>query len=165
MSLRYQSITEEDLPVVKEIYDYYILHSTAIYVNQKISIDDLRTFVPIGDPLYHSYLVFDEENTVVGLCYYGKYKPREGYLRSVEITVYLMPGFTGRGYGSQIISFLENIIREKSFKNIMSQITADNEPSIKLFEKNGYIECGHIRNVAEKFGKVLDLKLYQKEIK
>jgi len=46
----------------------------------------------------------------------------------------------------------------------MALISGENEASIRLFEKCGFECCANIRQVAEKFGKKLDLRMYQKII-
>ena len=46
----------------------------------------------------------------------------------------------------------------------MGVITAENEASIKLFEKENYFKVGHLKNIGVKFGKELDVVSYQKEI-
>jgi hypothetical protein len=33
-----------------------------------------------------------------------------------------------------------------------------------FFKKSGYFRCAHMKNIGEKFGKVLDVVVYQKEI-
>ncbi|MBP2132194.1 L-amino acid N-acyltransferase YncA [Methanomicrobium sp. W14] len=33
-----------------------------------------------------------------------------------------------------------------------------------MLEKAGYKKCAHLKNVGEKFGKVLDVIIYEKEI-
>ena len=48
--------------------------------------------------------------------------------------------------------------------SLLFRITFKNSGSIKLFEKQGYEKSGHIKNVGEKFGRVLDVVFYQKEI-
>ncbi|UVV57481.1 hypothetical protein NXW60_09845 [Bacteroides fragilis] len=55
-------------------------------------------------------------------------------------------------------------MRQEGFSNIMALISGENEASIRLFEKCGFECCANIRQVAEKFGKKLDLKMYQKII-
>ena len=44
----------------------------------------------------------------------------------------------------------------------MGIITAENESSVKLFERMGYEKCGHFKQVGEKFGRILDVVAYQK---
>jgi len=33
-----------------------------------------------------------------------------------------------------------------------------------FFKKSGYTRCAHMKNIGEKFGKILDVVIYQKEI-
>lgn len=153
---------ETDLRYVKEIYDYYTLNTTVVYFLSPVSIADLKGFIPVGDPQYGSYILYTENGEPCGFAYYNKFKPREAYRISVEVTVYLHPDYTGRGYGKEALDAIETVIREKGFTNIMALIDAENNGSLRLFEQSGYICCGHLREVAEKFGKKLNVKFYQK---
>lgn len=164
MNIALKPLQEKDLPFVKEIYDYYTLHTTVVYFIHCVSMDELKTFVPIGDPIYQSFLVETPEGEACGFCYFSRFKPREAFRISVELTIYLKPDYKGRGYGHQVIRQVEPIIRKAGFSNIVALISGENEASIHLFERCGYERCAHIRQVAEKFGRKLDLKMYQKII-
>ena len=52
-----RTLKDEDLPMVKEIYDHYILNTTATFHTQAISLTELRSFIPIGHPRYRSYII------------------------------------------------------------------------------------------------------------
>ena len=146
MDITLRTLTENDLPFVKDIYDYYTLHTTVVYFVHCASIDELKNYIPVGDPVYRSFII----------------EPREAFRISVELTLYLKPEFTGQGYGKQTILRLEDIIRQEGFSNIMALVSGENEASIRLFERCGFECCANIRQVAEKFGKKLDLRMYQK---
>lgn len=142
----------------------YPLHTTVVYFVHCASIDELKNYIPVGDPVYRSFIIETPEGAPCGFCYFARFKPREAFRISVELTLYLKPEFTGRGYGKQAILRLEEIIRQEGFSNIMALISGENEASIRLFEKCGFECCANIRQVAEKFGKKLDLRMYQKII-
>ena len=125
-------------------------------------IDELKNYIPVGDPVYRSFIIETPEGTPCGFCYFARFKPREAFRISVELTLYLKPEFTGQGYGKQTILRLEDIIRQEGFSNIMALVSGENEASIRLFERCGFEYCANIRQVAEKFGKKLDLRMYQK---
>ena len=148
--------------LVKDIYDYYTLHTTVVYFVHCASIDELKNYIPVGDPVYRSFIIETPEGTPCGFCYFARFKPREAFRISVELTLYLKPEFTGQGYGKQTILRLEDIIRQEGFSNIMALVSGENEASIRLFERCGFECCANIRQVAEKFGKKLDLRMYQK---
>lgn len=164
MKIKLTALQEQDLHFVKEIYDYYTAKTTTVYFTEEVSIDTLKTFIPVGNPRYQSFIVKNEVNENIGFCYFSRYKAREAYDITVEITLYFKPGQTGKGYGSQLMSMLEPIIKESGFTNILSLIDSENKESIRLFEKFGYERCAHIKKVATKFGKYLDLFIYQKII-
>ncbi len=164
MDITLRTLTENDLPFVKDIYDYYTLHTTVVYFVHCASIDELKNYIPVGDPVYRSFIIETPEGTPCGFCYFARFKPREAFRISVELTLYLKPEFTGQGYGKQTILRLEEIIRQEGYSNIMALVSGENEASIRLFERCGFECCANIRQVAEKFGKKLDLRMYQKII-
>ncbi len=162
MSITLEPLQESDFPFVKEIYDYYTLNSTAVYFLEPLTIEELKTFIPIGDERYRSFLAYNEEGAACGFCYFSRFKPRAAYNITTEVTLYLKPEFTGRGYGQQLLDSVESHIRQADFKNIMALIGGENEASIRLFERNGYVRNAHLPDVAEKFGRRLSLLMYQK---
>ncbi|MDR3119070.1 MAG: GNAT family N-acetyltransferase [Mediterranea sp.] len=162
MNVRLEELQESDLPFVKEVYDYYTLQSTAVYSIKPVSIEDIRSFLPVRDPVYRSYIIKSPGDETIGFCYFNKFKPREAYRISVELTIYFKQEFTGRGYGRDAMKQMEEIIKAGGFHNIVALVGGENEASIRLFEKCGYACCAHIKEAAEKFGRKLDLIIYQK---
>lgn len=146
MDITLRTLTENDLPFVKDIYDYYTLHTTVVYFVHCASIDELKNYIPVGDPVYRSFIIETPEGAPCGFCYFARFKPREAFRISVELTLYLKPEFTGRGYGKQAILRLEEIIRQEGFSNIMALISGENEASIRLFENA-------VSNVAQTSGR------------
>ncbi|NDW11846.1 N-acetyltransferase family protein [Bacteroides sp. 214] len=166
MSVYLKELQEEDLLFVKEIYDYYILHTTVVYFTEPISIETLKSFIPIGISQYPSYLIIEEESNIpVGFCYCARFKPREAYDITTEATIYFKPEHTGKGYGYKAMELLEIIIREKGIKNILAVIDGANKASLRFFENCGFEQCGCIKQVAQKFGKELDVVFYQKTLR
>ena len=98
MDITLRTLTENDLPFVKDIYDYYTLHTTVVYFVHCASIDELKNYIPVGDPVYRSFIIETPEGAPCGFCYFARFKPREAFRISVELTLYLKPEFTGRGH-------------------------------------------------------------------
>ncbi len=155
-------MTDADLPYVKSIYDYYTQHSTVVYFIDPVPLDEIRGMVPIGDRHYRSFVICGADGRRCGFCYFARFKEKPAFRISVEITIYLEPCCMGKGIGSQALMLLEPYIYEGGFSNAVALISAENEASIRLFEKCGYVCCAEIKDVAEKFGKKLTLKMYQK---
>jgi L-amino acid N-acyltransferase YncA len=163
MKVGFAEITEPDFIIIKEIYDYYIEHSTSTYYTEKITIEELKGFIPCQDKKYKSYLI-KVENECCGFCYLSQYKKRQAYDRTAEVSVYLKLEWTGKGIGKTALSHLEKVALEKGISVLIGIISGDNESSIKLFERSGYEKCGHFKQIGEKFNKVLDVVSFQKII-
>ena len=163
MNLEFRKLTEQDLTTVKEIYDWYIAHSTATFHTEPIRIAELKEFIHLDHPIYQSYLIYANQE-VAGYCYFTYYKKRQAYDRTAEVTLYLKPEMHHKGIGRATLEYLESVARKSGLKNLLGIITGENSGSIALFQKCGYTQCAHFRNVGEKFGRVLDVMGYQKEI-
>jgi phosphinothricin acetyltransferase len=154
---------EEDYFIVKEIYDYYVMHSTATFHTEPVSISELKEYIYINHPIYKSFII-NCDDTPAGFCYYTYFKKRQAYDRTAEVTIYLRPEFCGKGIGHKALLFLEDQALKSGIKNFISIISTDNLPSIKLFEKLGYKKVAHFEKVGEKLGLVLDVIAYQKQL-
>ena len=77
MKVEFTEITEPDFEIIKEIYDYYIENSTATYYTEKISIAELKEFIPCGHEKYKSYLIL-ADGECCGFCYLSQYKKTAG---------------------------------------------------------------------------------------
>ncbi|MBB3696944.1 GNAT family N-acetyltransferase [Flammeovirga yaeyamensis] len=162
--ISFKRLQLEDLSVVKDIYNYYVNHSTATFHTEDLKEEDLQTFLPIDNDRYPSYLIW-ENDVVVGYMYLNFFKPRAAYDRTSELTVYLKKEAWGKGIGQYALEFLENKAKEGGIiKVLMAVITGNNIGSIRLFEKHGYEKSAHLKQVGEKFGKILDVVIYQKNI-
>lgn len=160
-AIRLEILEEKDLSLIKDIYNYYIANSTATFHTGSVGEDDLKDILPIGDSRFRSFVIYFK-NEVAGYCYLGRYKPRAAYDRTAEITIYLKPEFFGKGIGKEVMLQMEQKALEVGIVVLMGIITAENESSVKLFERLGYEKCGHFKQVGEKFGRILDVVAYQK---
>ncbi len=146
-----------------DIYNYYVLNSTATFSVEPLSRGEFEKLCFTELERFKSFAIV-EEDKLVGYGLLNRYKSREAYDRTAEITVYLDKDFHGRGYGKACIQHMEAFARDKNFRALLAVICAENEASIKLFQGADYFECAHFREVGEKFGRVLDVVIYEKLI-
>ena len=161
--VKFTPLKEIDFVIVKEIYDHYIMHSTATFHTEPISISELEDFMYVNHPIYKSFLIY-YDRVVAGYCYFTYFKKRQAYERTAEVTLYLKPEFTNHGIGKRTLEFLEESAKKTVIKSLLAIITGNNTDSIKLFEKMSYNKCAHFKNVGKKMGLILDVVAYQKEI-
>lgn len=159
--LAFRPTEEADLAPLLQIYNYYVRTSTATFHTQEIDEATFRSLLFPGYPRYDSWVVLSE-GVLAGYVILARYKPREAYDGSAEVTLYLEESFAGRGLGSAALAFVEARARERAFHNLLAVITGENSASIRLFEKHGYQRCAHYHEVGKKFGRLLDVVSYEK---
>ncbi|MGV8129842.1 MAG: GNAT family N-acetyltransferase [Methanolinea sp.] len=156
-------VTDGDLDEILDIYNYYIRNSTATFHSGKMSLEELKEFLHISNTRYPSFLIREGDETI-GYCFLSQYKKRQAYDRSAELSVYLKPGYTGKGIGKSALDRLESAAGPAGLHVLIGTLCGENHPCIRLMEKSGYSRCAHLKNVGEKFGRILDVVVYQKEI-
>ena len=163
MSIEFKSITKNNIFAALEIYNWYVINSTATFNLEEVKEAAFEKMVSLGHSKYQSFVILTDDE-ICGFCYIGQFRKKEAYDKSVEVTLYLKQGFTGKGIGKKAITFIEKVAQQNGIKNLVAVITEGNNASIALFEKMGYFKVGHLKNIGEKFGKSLDVVSYQKEI-
>lgn len=163
MNIIFEELQEQHLQEVKKIYDWYVKNSTATFHTKPVQTEELKEFIYTKHPLYTSLLIY-ADGELAGYCFLTPYKKRQAYNRTAEVTIYLKPELGKKGIGKVALDYLEEKAIENGLKNLLGVITGDNDGSITLFKKCGYTQCACFKNVGEKFGKVLDVVAFQKEI-
>jgi L-amino acid N-acyltransferase YncA len=161
--VEFSPVTDTDVEAILAIYNYYILNSTATFHSGILSRNDLEEFLFVSHPKYPSYLIKNNDD-IIGYCFLTQYKKRQAYDRSAEVSIYLKPEVTGKGVGLTALNHLETAAKKAGIHVLIGTICGENHASIRLMEKAGYSRCAHLKNIGEKFGKILDVVVYQKEI-
>lgn len=159
--IHFQKIGETHIQPALEIYQYYILHTTVTFHCNMLSAQQMRRLLIMEDPRFASFAVMENER-MCGYVLIHPFSEREAYRNTTEIGLYLHPDCTGRGLGSQALTYIEAFARENGFHVLLSLITSENQPSMRLFERHGYTRYGCMREAGMKFGRYLDVMEYQK---
>ena len=161
MSIEIGEATEADLPAMLAINNQAVAETTASWNHAPGDLDSRRTWfagmVAKGDPV----LAARRGGELVGYAYWGPFRPADGYLYTVENSVYVRKDLHGQGIGRLLMIELIARARAKGLHAIVAGIGADNTGSIALHEKLGFIEYGRMPQVGAKFGAWMDLVLMQ----
>lgn len=151
---------EKDLEAMLQIFNSFAQKSFAVYSDSEISIEKFRWMIEQAVIT----LVLEKNNQVIGFGYISRYKPYSNFNRTGVLTYFILPEYTGAGLGTKL--FNELILRGKALgiTNYLANISSKNEQSLKFHEKHGFNEVGRFRNVATKFGELIDVVWVQKEI-
>lgn len=158
LNIREAAIT--DLEQITEIYNWAVVNTTATFDTHIQTVEDRKTwFAHYGG--VHPLFVAELDGRVVGYGSLSKFREKEAYARTVELSVYIHPDFQGKGIGKSIMQRLIDMGRQLGHHAIISVITAGNDTSVKMHEKFGFTYYGQLKEVGYKFDKWQDVLFYQ----
>ena len=156
--------TEADLPAILAIYNDAVVNTAAIWNDDIVDLDNriawFRTRLGQGFPV----LVAVEGETVLGYASYGDFRAFQGYRFTVENSIYVATSARGKGAGSALLSALVDAAKEQGKHMMVAGIEAGNDVSIRLHEKQGFVETARMPELGFKFGRYLDLVFLQKTL-
>ncbi len=150
----------KDADEITSIYNYYIENTVITFEEKKLSSDDVKERINIITENY-PWLVFEENDLVLGYAYASKFRERSAYRYSTETTVYLNNKSAGKGIGTLLYAELLKQIRMLDFKVVYGVIALPNIGSVKLHEKFGFKKVAHLSNVGYKFNRWIDVGYWE----
>ena len=156
---------EGHLPGILAIYNHAVAHTTAIWNDALVDLENRRQWwlgrVEAGFPVLVATAP-DDRVGVLGYASYGPFRAFDGYRLTVEHSVYVAEGARRRGVASALLRALEGEARRRGMHVMLGGIAAENEPSLRLHERLGFAETARLPEVGQKFGRWLDLVFMQK---
>lgn len=154
-----------DLAAVQAIYAHHVRHGLASFEEIPPDLSEMeRRFRVLADQGL-PYLVAELEGKVRGYAYAGRYRTRPAYRYSLEDTVYVEPGYEGRGLGSALLCALIARCEGLGYRRMVAVIgDSANHASIHLHERLGFRPCGVIPSVGFKFGRWVDSVLMERPL-
>jgi L-amino acid N-acyltransferase YncA len=153
-------VRPEDAPAIAEIYNHYILNSSATFEEVPLSPDEMRQRILETTQTY-PWFVCEENGESLGYCYGRKWRERAAYRHSVEVSVYLRQSAAGKGRGSALLEALLADLRSRRFHCVIGGVALPNPSSVALLEKLGLRPIAHFREVGYKFGQWIDVGYWQ----
>lgn len=154
--------TSRDAAAVALIYNHYVTRTTATFetqtVHPAVMADRIKQCRASGLP----WLLAEQGGTVQGYAYAVPWKPRQAYRYSCETTIYLHPGYAGRGIGRQLYSVLLERLEALGCHTAIGGIALPNPASIGLHEALGFEKTAHFREVGFKLGRWVDVGYWQR---
>ena len=161
MSIEIGEATEADLPAILAINNLAVAETTASWNYGPASLDSRKTWfagmTAKGDPV----LVVRRGGELIGYAYWGPFRPADGYLHTVENSVYVRKDMHGHGIGRMLMIELIERARAKGLHAIVAGIGAENTGSIAFHARLGFVEYARMPQVGAKIGRWMDLVLMQ----
>ena len=161
MSIEIGDATEGDLPAILAIQNQAVAETTASWSYQIVDLDNRKAWFAEKLAKGHPVFAARRDGELIGYAYYGPYRVFDGYLHTVENSVYVRTDIHRQGVGRRLLDALIDHARAKGLHAMVAAIEAGNTASISLHEKAGFVEVGRLPQVGAKFGRWLDLVLLQ----
>lgn len=148
-----------DGPVVAEIYRPSVESGLASF--EEVAPDAAEMQRRIATTLAMTpWLVAELGDRVVGYAYAGPHRTRPAYRWSVDVSVYVAEGQTGRGIGRRLYRDLFATLGRQGFVNVYAGVTLPNDRSVALHRSMGMEPVGTYRRVGYKHGAWHDVAWY-----
>ena len=150
-----------DLDAITEIYNDAILTTTATFDTQpKSGADQLKWFQSHDER--HPILVAVMDEKLVGWASLSKWSDRPAYDDTAESSFYVKSEYRGRGIGRMLKEAIIEEARRLHFHTLIARVAEGNPESLHLNESAGFVHVGTLKEVGQKFGKLLDVHILQK---
>ena len=153
-----ESFSEPILAILNEA----ILNSTAIYDYQPRPLESMAAwFAGKRKGNFPVVGAVSGGGELLGFASYGVFRAWPAYKYSVEHSVYVAAPYRGKGIGKQLLQRIIEEAEAQEYHVLIGGIDSQNAVSIALHRVLGFHHAGTIRQAGFKFGRWLDLDLYQ----
>jgi L-amino acid N-acyltransferase YncA len=150
-----------DAAAIAEIYNEAILTTTATFDTEPKTLEDRVQWLRSHDER-HPILVAVIDSRVVGWSSLTRWSDRSAYDDTVETSFYVHSTHRGQGVGRKLKAAIIEEARRSKFHTIIARVAEGSRESIHLNEDAGFTHVGTLKEVGRKFGRLLDVHIYQK---
>lgn len=157
-----RNAAEADLRAICDIYNDAVANTTAIWNETLVDIANRAAWLKARNAAGFPVLVaLSDADDVVGYASFGEWRAFDGYRHTVEHSVYVRRDQRGAGIGRALMLALIERAEALGKHVMVAGIESGNHASIRLHERLGFEQTGHMREVGTKFGRWLDLTFMQ----
>lgn len=156
-------LSADDRIDVMDIFNHYVEHSFAAYPEEKLPYAFFDTFLGMSQGLPRG-TIKEARGEIIGFGLLRSYNPLPTFSSTVEITYFIKPGYTGRGWGTALLEYLIDGGLKKGIRSIIASVSSLNEGSMRFHLRHGFVECGRFREIGRKWGRAFDVVYYQRMI-
>jgi phosphinothricin acetyltransferase len=157
-----RAATEQDIPAITAIYNEVVTHSTAVWTDKPDTEADRLAWMKARHALGYPVLVATDGAAVLGYGTFSDFRAWPGYRHTVEHSVYIHAGHRRRGLGLVIINELVEAASVLGKHVLLAGIDGENQASLRLHARAGFVEVARMPEVGCKFGRWLDLIFMQR---
>ena len=137
-----------DLTSIVDIYNQSIPARTATADTEPIAIADRFDWYQNHSdhrPLWTA----EERSRILGWLSFRDFYGRPAYQSTAEISIYVATEYQGQGVGSKLLAKAIAQAPQLQLTTLLAFIFAHNQPSLKLFNNQGFQQWGYLPDVAQ----------------
>ena len=158
-TLNIRDAAEADLDAVREIYNHEVRNSICTFGTQTINREGMIKWYASRDMSRHPLLVCDRGGEIAGWASLSKWSDRAAYDKAGETSVYVHADHRGTGVGRALYDELIHRARAIGYRVLIARVAVPNPSSERLHEAVGFVDVGLMREIGEKFGRLIDVRL------
>jgi phosphinothricin acetyltransferase len=164
-SIHVRPATADDLQAINEIYNHYVAETHITFDVEPTSMEGRREwFSHYAETGRHRLMVAVDTDLVAGFASSSRFRPKPGYLTSVETSIYLASDSIGKGIGSRLYGELFKALEGEDLHRAYAGIALPNPASIALHERFGFKRVAHFTEQGRKFGRYWDVAWFEKPL-
>ncbi|WP_290749082.1 GNAT family N-acetyltransferase [Amaricoccus sp.] len=152
----------KDADAIAAIWNPVILSSVATFNEVPRGADEVRAMMAGRAADGHPWLVAEAEGRLAGFATYAQFRSGVGYAHTMEHTIILAEGATGKGLGPRLLGRLVGIARASGVHSLVAAVSGENPAAVAFHEREGFRIVGRIPEAGRKFERWFDLVLLQR---
>ena len=155
-----RSVNPNDAKEICGIYNHYVKNTIVTFEEDSVSSEEMGERITEISK-HFPWIVFVDNERIMGYAYASRWKSRSAYQYSVESTVYVHPDTVGKGIGTRLYKELLRLLQNGGHHAVLGGIALPNDASVALHEKLGFEKIAHFKEVGFKFGKWIDVGYWE----
>lgn len=151
---------KKDVKRINEIYNQAVLNTTSTIDIEPRSLDYQINWFKMHNDRF-AIFVAEENNAVIGWASLSLWSDKLGYMGVAEDSIYVDEKYKGNGTGKLLLNKLIEHAKANEFHTIVARISDGNDVSVHLHEKYGFKLIGTLKELGYKFGRYIDIHIFQ----
>ena len=166
MKILTKNITENDLKIGLQIYNYFIINSFSNFEEKALTFKKFKSLYKKIKFNNLPFILAKKNKDIIGIAFVNKFREKSGYRFTFEHSIYVNNEYSNLGYGTLILKELVKLCKKnKNIKNLIAVIGgSDNKASIQIHIKNDFKLIGTLKKIGFKKDKWIDSVYMQRKI-
>jgi phosphinothricin acetyltransferase len=148
-----------DLPGIVDIQNHYIQNTHVTFDVQPFTPEQrVGWFHEHSDGRRYRLLIAEvPDSGIAGYACTGRFRNKEAYDTTVEVSIACRPNAAGKGIGTQLYRALFTLLGTEDVHRVVAGVAQPNPASNALHQRFGFRPIGAFTEVGRKFGKYWDV--------